>query len=165
MRLQLKLATPDDVADLIALREAVNLSLRAQFGEGLWLAKATEKGTLFLMRRSSVYVARRRGKLVATLALSTRKPWAIDKKHFRESRQPLYLTSMAVHPAHQRKGEGRSCIDEARRIALQWPSDAIRLDAYDVPAGAGEFYRKCGFTMVGRATYRGAPLAYYELLL
>ena len=72
---------------------------------------------------------------------------------------------MAVDPRYQRTGVGRSCIEEARRIVSQWPGDAIRLDAYDVAAGAGEFYRKCGFREVGRATYRGAPLIYFEMLM
>ena len=40
-----------------------------------------------------------------------------------------------------------------------------RLDAYDSQAGAGEFYASCGWTEVGRASYRDVPLIYYELLL
>jgi len=39
------------------------------------------------------------------------------------------------------------------------------LDAYDTAAGAGEFYRKCGFEEVGRVIYRGTPLIYYQMLL
>ena len=31
--------------------------------------------------------------------------------------------------------------------------------------GAGDFYRKCGFREVGSATYRSAPLIYFELIL
>jgi len=46
-----------------------------------------------------------------------------------------------------------------------WPADALCLDAYDTDAGAGEFYRKCGFTEVGRAVYRNTPLIYFERLL
>jgi ribosomal protein S18 acetylase RimI-like enzyme len=72
---------------------------------------------------------------------------------------------MAVHPDRQRKGIGRSCLDEAVRIARDWPGDAIRLDAYDAETGAGEFYRKCGFREVGRTSYRNTPLIYFELLL
>jgi ribosomal protein S18 acetylase RimI-like enzyme len=72
---------------------------------------------------------------------------------------------MAVEPGLQRKGVGRSCIEEARRIVSRWPGDAIRLDAYDAASGAGEFYRKCGFREVGRATYRRAPLIYFEMLV
>ncbi len=39
----------------------------------------------------------------------------------------------------------------------------IRLDAYDAPAGAGEFYRKFGFSEMGRTSYRGTPLVYFEM--
>jgi GNAT superfamily N-acetyltransferase len=125
----------------------------------------TDKGVLFAMRNSTMYVARHRNRLIATLTLSTKKPWAIDKKYFSASKRPLYLTAMAVAPNEQGQGVGRLCIDDARRIATEWPSDAIRLDAWDAEAGAGEFYRKCGFREVGRATYRNAPLIYFEMLV
>jgi GNAT superfamily N-acetyltransferase len=106
-----------------------------------------------------------RHRLIATLALSTRKPWSIDKKYFSPSQRPLYLTSMVVAPDRQRQGVGRQCIEEARRLATKWPSDAIRLDAYDADAGAVEFCAKCGFLEVGRASYRKARLIYFEMLL
>jgi GNAT superfamily N-acetyltransferase len=165
MRIKLKLATPDDVADLVGLRAAVNENLRSQYGDGYWLARPTEKSALFVMTYSRVYIARHRNKLIASLTLSTRKPWAIDKKYFYVSEMPLYLTAMAVTPTHQHRGIGRSCIEQARQIAVKWPADAIRLDAYDADAGAGEFYRKCDFREVGRAVYRVAPLIYFEILL
>jgi ribosomal protein S18 acetylase RimI-like enzyme len=110
-------------------------------------------------------VARYRGKLIATLALSTTKPWAIDEKYFSPSQRPLYLTAMSVHPDRQHKGVGRECLAEAAKIVRQLPGDAIRLDAYDAAAGAGEFYRKCGFREVGRVLYRNTPLVYFEMLL
>jgi GNAT superfamily N-acetyltransferase len=72
---------------------------------------------------------------------------------------------MAVHPEMQRKGVGRQLLEKARSMAKDWPSDALRLDAYDTESGAGGFYAKCGFREVGRATYRKAPLVYFELLL
>jgi GNAT superfamily N-acetyltransferase len=162
MRVNLQPATVGDVDDLISLRVEVNRHLSLQYGEGYWIAGATQKGTLFAMRISTVFIARHRGKVIATLALSTRKPWAIDRKYFSPSTKPLYLTAMAVDPLYQRQGVGRQCIEEARKIAFRWPSDAIRLDAYDAEAGAGEFYGKCGFREVGRAVYRKAPLIYYE---
>src|SRR5580658_4280105 len=165
MRQKLEVATAKDASDLVALRAAVNLRLIAQYGKGYWAAGLSEKGVLFAMRTSTVYVARSRGRLIATLALSTRKPWAIDKKYFSASRRPLYLTSMAVGPDDQRQGLGKLCIEEACRIARKWPSDALRLDAWDAEAGAGRFYQKCGFREVGRASYRNAPLIYFEMLL
>ena len=81
---------------------AVNESLASQYGKGYWSYMVTEKGVLYAMRTASVYVARYRNKLIATLALSTVKPWAIDKKYFSPSDRPLYLTAMAVHPGKQR---------------------------------------------------------------
>jgi len=72
---------------------------------------------------------------------------------------------MAVGPDDQGKGLGKLCIEEACRVARKWPSDALRLDAWDAEAGAGPFYQKCGFREVGRATYRNAPLIYFEMLL
>jgi len=56
-------------------------------------------------------------------------------------------------------------MDKAESMAKAWPSNAIRLDAYDAKAGAGAFYAKCGFREAGRAIYRKTPLVYFELLL
>jgi predicted N-acetyltransferase YhbS len=72
---------------------------------------------------------------------------------------------MAVAPELQRQGIGRDLVREGLAVARTWPSQAIRLDAYDAAAGAGEFYAKCGFREVGRVTYRTVPLVYFELLL
>jgi GNAT superfamily N-acetyltransferase len=103
--------------------------------------------------------------IVGTLRLATKKPWAIDTGYFTGCRRPLYLLSMAVAPPRQRQGIGRWCLEQAKRVARDWPSAAIRLDAFDADAGAGGFYARCGFTEVGRVTYRKAPPIYYELLL
>lgn len=115
------------------------------------------------MRQGKVLVARRGKKIVGTLKIATRKPWAIDLSFFEPSKRPWYLTNMAVDPAHQGKGIGKRCVLEAVRMVQSWGGDAVRLDAYDAVAGAGVFYEKCGFTEVGRATYRVTPLIYYEL--
>jgi hypothetical protein len=64
----------------------------------------------------------------------------------------------------QRRGIGRRLIKEGIAVARGWPSAAIRLDAYDAAAGAGLLYAS-GFLEVGRKTYRGVPLVYFELML
>lgn len=165
MRVKLQVATFDDAAGLVALRMAVNQHLTEQYGPGCWAAGLTETGALNAMRNSTVYVARYRKQLIGTLALSMTKPWAIDRTYFSDSQRPLYLTAMEVRPEVQRQGVGRLCLEEACRIAREWPSDAIRLDAWDAEAGAGDFYRKCGFREVGRARYRNTALIYFEMPL
>ena len=163
--MKLEVATEADVATLVALRNATSEHLTLQFGKGPWSGQGTERGARFGMTRSTVYIFRRRGRLIATFALTTRKPWAIDTSYFTASKRPLYLIGMAVDPKEQRKGIGRRCLERAARIAKEWPGDAIRLDAFDAQAGAGEFYAKCGFREVGRTAYRGNPLIYFEMLV
>lgn len=165
MPLTLETATPDDAPALAALHAAVAERLTRDFGPGHWSRSESERSVLSGMKRGTVYVARRRGRVIATLTLSTRKPWAIDKSYFSPATRPLYLTSMAIDPKLQRQGIGRLCIAEAARAARGWPADAIRLDAYAASAGARGFYAKCGFREVGRASYRGNPLVYFELTL
>lgn len=160
--IRLEAATSDDVFEIVAIRNAVAERLTARHGRGHWSSIATERGVRFDIRTPMVCVARERGRVVATLKLATKKPWAIDARYFTPSKRPLYLTSMAVDPERQQKGIGRACLDEARRIAREWPADAIRLDAYDAAAGAGGFYAKCGFREVGRVVYRRVPLLYFE---
>lgn len=162
--IKLELAKIEDAPAIASLRKAVAEALTSWFGKGPWSSSGTERGVLYAMKISSVYVARRRNNLIASLTLGTRKPWAIDRKYFTPCKRPLYLTSMAVSPDLQRQGIGRLCVEAAAKLAKQWPGDAIFLDAYDAEAGAGEFYRKCGFKEVGRATYRNTPLIYFEML-
>jgi GNAT superfamily N-acetyltransferase len=158
-------ARPEDAARVATLRGEVADRLTREFGLGQWSSSATERGVLNDLKISKVLVAWSGGRIIASLRLATRKPWAIDSSCFTACLQPLYLSDMAVSPDLQRSGIGRRCLQEASRMALAWPADAIRLDAYDAPAGAGAFYARCGYREVGRVNYRNTPLIYYECLL
>ena len=164
MALALVEATPEDAATVAALRAAVAERLTRDFGQGHWSTVASERSVINDLRISKVFIAREGKRIIATLRLATRKPWAIDQSYFTDCVRPLYLSDMAVDPERQRSGIGRQCLAEARRIARNWPADAIRLDAYDAAAGAGEFYAKCGYRETGRVTYRRTPLVYYEMI-
>lgn len=158
-------AVNKDAASLAVLHTDVANHLTERYGQGPWSGETSEQGMLYAMRLSQVYIACQEGEIVGTLRLTTRKPWAIDKQYFSACKRPLYLLAMAVTPAKQRQGVGKQCLEEVKRIARSWPADAIRLDAYDVKAGAGDFYARCGWTETGRVSYRGTPLIYYEILL
>jgi GNAT superfamily N-acetyltransferase len=165
LRFSLHPATADDAAALSALHTAVADHLTSKAGEGPWSARTSEKGVLYALRESHVFVARKGTEIVGTLRLTTRKPWAIDTSYFTACATPLYLLAMAITPARQGQGIGKRCLEEAKRLAREWPAGALRLDAFDADAGAGPFYACCGFTEVVRASYRGTPLIYYELVL
>lgn len=161
----LERARVGEAAAIAALRVAANQDLTARYGRGHWSGNVTDRWVRFRMRNGTVYVARRRGRVVATLALCARKPWSIDRSRFTPVERPLYLVDMAVAPEWQRKGVGRKCLEDTFAICRQLPADAIYLDAYDARAGAGGFYRACGFRRVGRTSYRGVPLIYFEWLV
>ena len=165
IRLTFTLAGPKDAPVLAALRAAAARELTRQFGEGHWSAEPSERGVVGDLRNAQVWIARSGSAVVGTFRLATKKPWAIDRSYFTNSRRPIYLTNMAVRPDYQRRGIGRLCLEHALKRVREWPADAIRLDAYQGEAGAGEFYAKCGFREVARVVYRFTPLIYYELLL
>lgn len=165
IRLSFARARESDARAIVALRIAAAAELTGRFGRGHWSGEATERGVLAGMHDAKIWVARRGADVVGTFRLSITKPWAIDACYFAPSTHPLYLTDMAVRPDLQGRGFGRRCLSKAVEVAEAWPSDAIRLDAYDSEAGAGVFYEKCDFLEVGRVVYRDVPLRYYERLI
>ncbi|MDQ2667855.1 MAG: GNAT family N-acetyltransferase [Gemmatimonadota bacterium] len=159
------LADESDAGAIADLRIATAVDLTERFGRGHWSGETTERGVIAGMREAKIWIARRGASIVGTFRLSPTKPWAIDVGYFSPSTRPLYLTDMAVRPDLQGRGIGRRCLAKAVEVAAAWPSDAIRLDAYDADAGAGAFYVKCEFREVGRVSFRGVPLVYYERLI
>lgn len=146
------------------MRVAAADRLTRDFGDGHWSAHTTEDSVLRDMKRAHVIVARVGDDVVGTLTLQTRKPWSIDLDSFTPCPKPLYLVNMAVTPDRQRSGVGRALLVDALQQARASSANTIRLDAYEGPAGAGEFYRKCGYTPVGGQSYKGVPLLYFELM-
>ncbi len=165
MTLAFGLATVQEAGALAALHTAVGEKLTARYGTGHWSSKATEAGVLRALRECTVLVARDGATVVGTLRLATKKPWAIDIKYFTPVKKTFYLLNMAVAPKRQLAGVGRELVVEAAKVARAQGAGSIRLDAYDADAGAGGFYAKCGYTEVGRVTYRSVPLIYYEAVL
>jgi GNAT superfamily N-acetyltransferase len=159
------IASPADAMEIAALRTAAAQDLSARFGKGAWSMNVTDRGVLWHMRHGDVLAMREDGRILATLALAKRRPWAIEPAYFTRVRRPAHLTSMAVLPAAQGRGWGRRLMIAAEARARGLGFDAIRLDAYQGEAGAGSFYVKCGYAERGRITYRDTPLIYFEKLL
>ena len=135
MSLSFEIAVEADAGAIAAMRNAAAEQLARKYGPGNWASLATERSVLLhnFMRPKfqRTLIARDGPNLVATLCLQTKKPWAIDVKYFTNVSKALYLISMAVHPDWQGKGVGRLILKEAENIARSWPSNAIRLDAWE----------------------------------
>jgi predicted N-acetyltransferase YhbS len=162
--LSFRLATEDDVPAVLKLRLAVDADQAERFGEERYTTAITEKSVTRNLRSSRTIVACRRGRIVGAVRMQTKKPWAVNLKYFTPVCNAVYLHDVNVHPDEQRSGIGRRLMRRVKAVAKEWPVEAIRLDAYDGPAGAGPFYEKCGFRNIGHAVYRGVPLAYFELV-
>jgi GNAT superfamily N-acetyltransferase len=163
--IRINIAAPCDASAVATLRNATTADLTTRHGPGHWSTTVSPESVARGIATSHVIVALLNEQIIGTTRLVKKKPWAIDPTFFSPSNKPIHLVDMAVHPAHQRIGVGRLVLEAARATAAELGADAIRLDAYDAPAGAGPFYERCGYTPRGGKSYRGVPLRYYELLL
>src|SRR4029079_11040522 len=121
-----------------------------QFGEGHWSSRPSRAEVVRQLRASRVLVARRDADIIGTIRLIRAMPWAIDASAFTPVERPLYVLGLAVAPEYRGKGIGRQLMDAAKEVVRATGAQALWLDAYDHPAGAGPFYLKCGFKKVGR---------------
>jgi ribosomal protein S18 acetylase RimI-like enzyme len=163
--LSFRLATEADLRALLELRLAIDADQAERFGDDRYATTISEKGVARSLKSSRILVATRRGRIVGLVSMGTKKPWAVDLQYFTPACKAVYLYNVDVSPDLQRSGIGRQLIDRVKVMAKEWTADAIRLDAYDGAAGAGPFYKKCGFKKLGHNVYRGVPLVYYEFVL
>src|SRR5687767_14450166 len=99
------------------MRTAVAEWLTKRYGRGPWSAFVTEKRVLRGLNTSRVLVGREEGRLVGTVRLATKKPWAIDTKYFSVVQKAIYLHDLAVAAEVQGQGFGRLLVEEAKAVA------------------------------------------------
>ncbi len=163
---RLRQAGLDNLKPVRSILVAAADDLTARFGEGHWsgvrtiatLQKYAGSGTLYVIEADAI--------VVGTLRLTDLKIGFYRNAWFARPKDPAgYLLDMAVSPDRQHRGLGRRAMEQAERLARQGGLRAIRLDAYQGPAGAGGFYRKCGYDLVHKGEMRGVALEYFEKLL
>ena len=162
--LVLSLASESDAEEIAFLRNTVAADVAARSGSSAG-ARTTAKGVLYHLRLGQILIARHKGRIVGSLLLVKKKPWAIDVNYFTPVQSQLYLVSMNVDPALQRKGIGARLIEYAKATAKAGGYKAIRLDAFEEAPWAVAFYASCGFMERGRTIFRVARLVYFEYLL
>jgi GNAT superfamily N-acetyltransferase len=162
--ISIDIATARDAIQLAAMRAAIARDMTRQYGEGGWSAIPGKATVLRQVRASRVLVARVANDIVGTVRLISANSPGFDSSAFTPVSSALYVLGLAVAPAARLLGVGRRLMDAAKAAVPAWPADALWLDAYDGAAGAGPFYRRCGFREVGRSMFNGVPLIYFEWL-
>lgn len=110
-------------------------------------------------------IARRGAGIVGTVRLVQALPALIDADSFTPVDTAMYVLGLAVSPDARGQGIGRGLMEAAKEVARSRPAEALWLDAYRHPAGAGPFYERCGFRAVGPSSRGEVPLIYYEWLV
>ena len=166
MNVAIRAAERADAETIHAIRTSAADALTAEFGSGHW----SHVESLDTLRRHAVdrdlFLAMSNGEAFGTFELESKTPGFYSRHWFTDPDAPAYyLFSMAIVKTSQRRGLGRTIMDEMEAMAVAHGKRALRLDAYDAPAGAGVFYEKCGFVLVHEGSFNRVPLRYYEKVL
>ncbi len=154
---------PADVEAVREVRAQAAEELTRRHGRGRWSTVSALRTLRKHADEGRLYGADDGGELIATFTLSEKKIAFYRKSWFAHPDDPaLYLTNMAVRPENQRKGLGRWSMKQIESIGRSRGLRAVRFDSYIGPAGAGPFYRKCGYTLVHAGPL---DLEYYEKIL
>jgi GNAT superfamily N-acetyltransferase len=162
----LRKAGTDDIKLVRALLAAAARDLTARFGQGHWSKVRSIETLRKYASNGTLYVIESRSAAVGTLMLTDRKIGFYKNEWFARPEDAAgYLMDMAIDPDHQRRGIGRQSMALAEHLAKLAELRAIRLDAYRGAAGAGPFYKKCGYKLVHRGEINGTALEYFEKVL
>jgi len=161
-----RLAKDADVKSARAIRVDAAAALTQRYGSGHWSGEPSIATLKRHKEAGALYVVECDGDLVGTFKLDDKKIGFYRKAWFTRPDDPAaYLMNMAIAPERQREGIGRKTMVEIEGIVRRRALKALRFDAYDGPAGAGGFYRKCGYELMHKGTINGTALEYYEKLL
>jgi len=108
-------ATTKDVAAIAGLLNATAGALTARFGEGRWSSMTSERSVELSLRHARLRVGVEKKRLLTTLRLAPKKPWAIDIAYFTPARRPLYLN---LADAHEKAGDLESAALAVKRAAV-----------------------------------------------
>ena len=144
------LATREHADEIAKLRTAAGAALARKHGPGHWAGISTDAGVMRDIRAAHVLVGIARRKIVGTLTLQKKKPWAIDVSYFTTVPRAIYLINMAVLPRRWGKGIGRALLDalivESEKRGFRQMLAVIG-DSANKPSI--ELHRAAGFRMVG----------------
>lgn len=111
----------------------------------------TREEALFFLRDNALYVARKGGKIVGSLALNHTPDDEETENRKTEYADTLFLHLVVVHPACLRQGIGSEMLRFAERIGGQEGVRRLRLYVYEKNDVAIKAYEKSGFRYLEKA--------------
>ncbi len=157
--IQLRPARLRDYAAIHRIRRSAAQKLSADFGKGEWSNvswfSTLERGLL----DKTLYAIWQNGIVIGTCSLTTIPVGFYNLQRFSQpNAAAFYLRSLSIAPAFQRQNAGRSAMLAAEALAQSRRLTSLRLDTLLAPAGASDFYIRCGYA----AAYDDSGLRFFE---
>lgn len=149
-----ELADPDDVDDLVGLRDRIARWLLEQ-GILQWLPGEFPRGRMRAwVERGDVFVHRRDGRIAAVVAVLDQDPAIWDDDHAEAG----YVHLVMVDRAHTGGGLGDAAMAHAERRLRRRGRRVARLDAVASNAILRRWYEERGYETVGDRTFEDPDL-------
>jgi len=157
--------TAEMLKQIAAIRDDSADDLTHRFGPGHWSGHSKlDRLKRELKKPRQLYLVKSGDEPVATFAIAESGPKFLRPAWFAEPEAPvMYLTALAVAPAWQGRGVGRWCMKFIRKAVADHGLKWIRFDAYNAPAGAADFYVKCGCVERRKFGFNGVGLIAFEM--
>jgi ribosomal protein S18 acetylase RimI-like enzyme len=156
--LDVRLAGPDDVDDVVALYVESNAWIRAQGFDPGEAPRPLRDIVADRIATRTVYVARLAGEPIATLTLlwQDREAWGETPD------DAVYLHGFSVGRAYAGRGIGRALLDWTADVAAEAGRAYVRLDCMANNRRLRDYYERAGFTYRGDMTLTTYTGSRYE---
>jgi GNAT superfamily N-acetyltransferase len=143
------------------------LDLEMRFGLSHWVPAYPLHLLHEQAAQGHVYEVTARDKgVIATFTLSREAPPYYGAIQWSPDGEPgVYVSRLAVMPAYQGLGVGRSCLQWIESDAAAGEARSVRLDAYTRHEELLRFYRNLSYTERGKYEWREHPLTCFEKVL
>ncbi|RST14026.1 GNAT family N-acetyltransferase [Streptomyces sp. WAC05950] len=150
----IELATPDDLARLLAFREEAAAWL-AELGSDQWRRPYPADRLLATIEAETVFMVRDHGATAATITLTPEAEGGLWL--FEELAEPsLFVNKLTVARTHAGRDLGGRLLDWAGDRAYRSGASWLRLDAWTTNEGLQRYYRRHGFEHIRTVTEGGA---------
>ena len=152
-------STEGDARAILQLHEVISERHRRLDGARRWRVPSLPRVVATIA--SPVTILAREGETVVGMFRLDPAKGFCGIAPFTEVPRFVYLSELAIHPSHQRRGLGRACLAEAERWARDHDARAVRLDTNDDAVGARRFYVACHY----REVLHHRETLYFERLI
>ncbi|WP_072803949.1 GNAT family N-acetyltransferase [Rhodococcoides yunnanense] len=151
--LDIRPATPDDAAAILALRHTAEDWL-ADRGIDQWRPREVPLSVIESQVAAGEFVVARLRPTDTPLVAAMRLIWSDEPIWLEENAFAGYVHHLVVDRSHSGRGIGRELLDWAERTTHDAGASVLRLDCVETNPQLRAYYARLGFREVGRREFR-----------